>query len=273
MSLARENNLLSKFRRTSGSGEQQQKPDTQMKTLFALKLTVFTTVAIAIAFAMDFNACADNSPAVLQPEFPKIVLQPEDQLVPIGSNATFSVTATNTDSYQWLRNGNPLAGATNSSLTVQSAQTTDVGFYACNVFQGAQSVPTRAASLMVFSSSIDPQTGVDPVEVSALPVTSSGSSGSCPGSYIGYVSYTKTTQNGWGWAPDTTGGNTIFTATDTNRVNTKVQYIGEYGDGGCNQTSVTVPNPPVSPVYQFAIYFTNNVPTNAYTITLNGFKP
>lgn len=270
MSLARENNLLSKFRRISGDGEQQQKTDTQMKTLFVLKHIVFTTVVMTVVFTAAFKACADNSPAVLQPEFARIILQPEDQLAYIGSNATFSVTAENADGYQWLRNGNPLAGATNSSFTIQNAQTTDVGFYSCNVFTGPQSVPTRAASLMVYSSSIDPQTGVDPVVVYALPTTSSGSSGTCPGAYIGYVSYTK---SGSGWTPDTSNGNTIFTATDTNRTNTKVQYLGIFGDNGCAQTIVTVPNPPISPAYEFGIYFTNNVPTNAYAITLSGFKP
>ena len=126
---------------------------------------------------------------------------------------------------------------------------------------------------MVFTSSIDPLTGVDPVTVFGFPLLSGGSQGSCPGHYTGYVSYTKTVQQGWGWAPDTTNGNTIFTAVDTNRTNTKVEYGGAYGDNGCNQTSVTIPYPAISPVYEFAIFFTNNVPTNAYAITLNGFKP
>lgn len=237
-----------------------------------LRTIVFTAIATAISLT-GIIASAQDSATIAQPEFAKIILQPEDQLVYIGSNATFSVTAENADAYQWSFNGNPVNDATNSSFSVLNAQTTDVGFYSCKVFQGAEAVPTRAASLMVYTSSIDPQTGVDPVVVFGLPVVSSGSSGSCPGAYIGYVSYTKTIQNGWGWAPDTTNGNTIFTATDTNRSNTKVVYLGEFGDGGCNQTSVTVPNPPGSPVYEFAIYFTNNVPTNAYPITLSGFNP
>ncbi len=240
-----------------------------MKNLFTLRKLVFTAVATAISLA-GLNAFSQDSTAIAQPEFPQIILQPEDQLVPIGSNATFTVKAENADAYQWLFNGNALNGATNTSFTIQNAQTTDVGFYSCNIFQGAQSVPTRAASLMVYVSSIDPQTGVDPVVVFGLPVVSGGSQGTCPGHYTGYVSYSK---QGSGWAPDTTNGNTIFTATDTNRANTKVQYLGLYGDNGCDQTSVTVPNPPISPVYEFGIYFTNNVPTNAYAITLDGFKP
>jgi hypothetical protein len=125
---------------------------------------------------------------------------------------------------------------------------------------------------MVFTSSIDPQTGVDPIVVFGTPLAGSGSQGTCPGSYTGYVNYTKSLPQ-WGWAPDTSNGNTIFTATDTNRTNTKIQYGGAYGDNSCNQTTVTVPNVPISPVYRFTIYFTNNVPTNAYPITLDGFLP
>ena len=94
-----------------------------MKNLSLLKQIVFTITAIATAFAMDFNACADNSPGIHQPEFTQIIPQPEDQLVPIGSNAIFSVTAEKADGYQWFRNGNSLVGATNSSFTIQSAQT------------------------------------------------------------------------------------------------------------------------------------------------------
>lgn len=227
--------------------------------------------AAKLAVAQEINTTSVQS--VIQPEFPKIIWQPENQLVPMETNATFIVKATNADGYRWLRNGVVVDGQTNNSLTITNAGVNDVGYYSCEVFKGIEGVPTRAASLMVFTSSIDPLTGVDPVTVFGIPLPGGGSQGSCPGHYTGYVSYTKTVQQGWGWAPDTTNGNTIFTAVDTNRTDTKIQYFGAYGDGGCNQTSVTVPYPAISPVYEFCIYFTNNVPTNAYAITLNGFKP
>jgi hypothetical protein len=111
------------------------------------------------------------------------------------------------------------------------------------------------------------------VVVFGFPLPGSGGTGTCPGHFAGYVNFTKTTQQGWGWAPDTTNGNTVFIASDTNRPDTKIQYGGMYGDIGCNQTGVTVANPAISPAYRFTIYFTNNVPTNAYPITLDGFKP
>jgi hypothetical protein len=237
-----------------------------------MKIQILIFVAFTAAAA--FVTAGESGVYLVQPEFSQIISQPEDQLVPMGSSATFTVAATNGPlAYQWLRNGNAIDGQTNDTLIIENAQVGDVALYSCDVSKDAESVPTRAASLLVFTNSIDPQTGVDPIVVFGFPVSGGGSSGTCPGSYVGYVNYTKSVTNGWGWAPDTSNGNTSFTATDTNRTNTKILYGGAYGDGGCNQTTVTVPNPPISPVYRFSIYFTNNVPTNAYAITLGGFKP
>jgi len=105
-----------------------------------------------------------------------------------------------------------------------------------------------------------------------MPVVSGGGTGSCPGKYSGYVNFTKTSPQGWGWAP--TAGVPTHTASDTNRVDTKIQYGGQYGDNGCNTNSVSFSNP-MSPVYRFSIYFPpgSQVPTNAYAITLDGFDP
>jgi Immunoglobulin domain len=237
-----------------------------------LKTIILTSITGAAMLAHGGAVPVASSNAV-QPDFPKIILQPEDQMAGFGSNAVFTVTASNTDSYQWLRNGNPLDDQTNASLVVSNCSISDVGYYSCNLYKGMETVPTRSASLMVYTNSTDPQTGVDPVVVFSLPLSSSGGTGTCPGHYAGYVNYTKTVANGWGWAPDTTNGNTSFIASDTNRPDTKIQYAGKYGDNGCDQTGVAVPSPAISPVYRFTIYFTNNVPTNAYAITLDGFKP
>jgi hypothetical protein len=206
-----------------------------------------------------------------------------------------SVQAINADGYQWLRNGVPVDGQTNSVLVIQNAGIDDVGLYSCNVFNGAQAVPTRAANVMVYTAGssvvaangssamakssmmtasaggITPNmTGGGPITVYGTPLLSNGSSGGCPGKYAGYVIYSKPVSQGWGWSP--TG--TVHTVTDTNRTDTKVQYCGAYGDNGCNQTTISIPNPTFSPVYQFAIYFPNNVPTNAYPmVLLTGFNP
>lgn len=239
-------------------------------TAIAINSALSQTASLSTATALSSSARYYQVP---QPQYPFIIYQPDDQFVPFGSNATFSVTAENADGYQWLRNGNAVPNATNSTFVIQNAGIQDVSYYSCSVFKGMESIPTRSASLQVYTNWIDPQTGVDPMVVYSFPYPGGGSGGSCPGSYVGYVNYTKPATNGWGWAPDTSNGNTVFTATDTNSTSTKIQYCGAYGDIGCNPTAVTVPNLPFSPAYRFCIYFTNAAPTNPYPITLSGFKP
>jgi len=60
-----------------------------------------------------------------------ITAQPQSQSVLSGSNVSFSVTATaaTTMVYQWLFNGAPITGATNSSLALASVQATNAGSY------------------------------------------------------------------------------------------------------------------------------------------------
>jgi hypothetical protein len=229
-------------------------------------------------------------------QYPTITQQPLDQCVPVGTTAAFTVQAANVTGYQWYFNNTILDGQTNSSLVVPNAQISNVGSYSALLFNGADNVPTRSAVLNVYvsSSSTSTSTSLAPMRMSSMmagasfapsdpngggvivvfgaPLITMGGSGSCPGKYAGYVIYTKTPSQGWGWSPST--NTTIYTATDTNQSNTKVQYVGDYGDSGCAQTSVTVPFA-MSPVYRFGIYFPpgSQVPTNAYPITLSGFNP
>lgn len=211
---------------------------------------------------------AQTTDALDQSEFPTITAQPTDQAVPVGSNAVLSVQAINADNYQWQSNGVDIVGQTNSTLTLENVGVNDAGAYSCNVSQsGGDPVPTRAASLNVMTL---PDIGGGPITVFGLPKISGGTQGSCPGNYAGYVNYTKTVSQGWGWAP--TG--TVHTASDGGgRADTKIVYVGISYDSGCNQTSVTIPNPPISAKYRFSIYFPNNVPTTNYPIVLTGFNP
>ena len=187
-------------------------------------------------------------------------------LVRLGDTAFFSVNAVSGASYQWLRNGTAIAGQTNSTLTFENAQISDAGYYSCNIANGAAIALTVSASLEIYTINPDFL-----VVVYAAPIVSGGSQGTCPGPYTGYVNYIKTAAQGWGWTPST--NTTIYTASDNTRTNTKVEYVGDYGDSGCSKTSVTIPYPTFSPAYRFTIYFTNNVPSTNYPITLSGFNP
>jgi hypothetical protein len=211
-----------------------------------------------LIFTIGINAYSQqfNAPAILS--------RTGDQLVQLNASATFSASADG-DSYQWRRNGVPISGQSNSTFTLKKAQIADAGLYSCDVVKDAEIVSTSTASLLVY---IKPPGS--PLVVYGTPIVSSGSQGTCPGSYAGYVNYTKAVTNGWGWAPDT---NTVHSASDTSRTNTSVEYVGKNGDEGCALTTVTVPDPPASMAYRFTIYFPSNVPTTNYPITLSGFNP
>jgi hypothetical protein len=240
---------------------------------------------------------AQDATTTDQSQYPSIVQQPVDQCVPVGSPVTFSVVASNADSYQWYKNNAAIDGQTNSSLTIASVAISDVAYYSAAVLKGSDGVPTRMANLNVYTVSGSTTTttsgtgknrfagaqtmsammatdigGGGVVTVFGAPVVSGGGSGSCPGKYSGYVNFIKTASQGWGWAP--TAGVQTHAATDNNRSDTKIVYTGQYGDSGCGSNSVTL-GYQMSPVYRFSIYFPTNtaVPTNAYAITLDGFDP
>jgi hypothetical protein len=265
-------------------------------------ITGFLAVAGNTAYPQTTDSLLADS--IDQSAFPQITAQPVDQTVLIGSSVTLSVQANNATGYQWLINGVPADGQTNNVFVIQNAGISDVGLYSCEVFNGGEMVPTRTASVEVettagATASSTPAASAmtagaltanalttsattsgaiaasmpagGPIIVFGTPYPGSGSQGSCPGHYAGYVYYSKPVSQGWGWAPIT--GATVLTATDTNRTNTKVQYFGSYGDAGCAQTTVSIPYPPFSPAYVFWIYFTNNVPTSTnYPIVLTGFN-
>jgi len=240
----------------------------QMPGVIARAAITATLVAIATNTVQ-----AQTADDLDQSAFPIITAQPTDQAVFAGSNAVLTVQAVNADTFQWQSNGVAIAGQTNSTLVVQNVGM-NVGSFSCNVsLSGGDAVPTRAASLNV----MQPLDGVgvypgDPIVVSGLPKASNGVQGTCPGSYAGYVNYTKTIAQGWGWAP--TNGATAFTASDgSGRTDTKILYMGKFGDSGCDQTTVTLPNPPPSPSYRFTVFFPKNVPTTNYPIILTGFNP
>ncbi|MHC1766869.1 MAG: immunoglobulin domain-containing protein [Verrucomicrobiia bacterium] len=85
------------------------------------------------------------------PEAPVITTQPASLAVAVGGTAAFSVTATGTAplTYQWRKNGSPIAGATSSTFTINSVQTGDAGGYTVVVTNGAGSVTSSVATLTI----------------------------------------------------------------------------------------------------------------------------
>jgi hypothetical protein len=82
---------------------------------------------------------------------PQISSQTTNQIVVVGSNAVFSVSATGSlpEAYQWLFNSNSIAGATNITFTINNAQSTNAGNYQVIVTNSFGSVTSRVATLTI----------------------------------------------------------------------------------------------------------------------------
>ena len=143
---------------------------------------------------------------------PTITAQPQSQTVNLGATAQFSVTATGsgTLTYQWLFKGNPIGGATGTTLTVTNAQTSDAGTYSVVVDNGSQVTsdgavltvnqpPTLAAildqavnelaTLTVASSATDPENATLTYQLTQAPAGASVDAS-------GVVSWTPTEAQG-----------------------------------------------------------------------------
>jgi hypothetical protein len=79
---------------------------------------------------------------------PMLSLPPISQQIANGHTATFTVAATGNPAptYQWLFNGNPIAGATSPQLTIPNAMANEVGSYSVVVSNTAGAV-TNTVSL------------------------------------------------------------------------------------------------------------------------------
>lgn len=89
---------------------------------------------------------------------PVITAQPVDRTVRAGQPASFSVAASGSPAptYQWQRNGTPIAGATAASYTVPAAAAGDHGAaFRCVVRNRAGSVISRTALLTVATTGWD----------------------------------------------------------------------------------------------------------------------
>lgn len=82
---------------------------------------------------------------------PAITLQPQNVAILSFESAQFSVAATGAAPlfYQWLFNGSPIAGATNTTLTLANVQPGQAGNYSAVVFNQAGSIVSSAARLTV----------------------------------------------------------------------------------------------------------------------------
>ncbi|HEY2951665.1 MAG TPA: immunoglobulin domain-containing protein, partial [Verrucomicrobiae bacterium] len=140
-------------------------------TLTLTNVQITAAGPYSVLVANTFNT-TPSAIAYLVMTPPGITAQPQSRTVNVGSNVTFSVTATGDAplGYQWRRNGVPLNGttATNATLLLPNAQNSDGGSYTVVVFNPSGSVTSAVATLNFFlqitqqpvSASVNPGTNV-----------------------------------------------------------------------------------------------------------------
>jgi hypothetical protein len=113
-------------------------------------MDIFTSIAspAADAFLLYDNVRVELDAANL---LPVVISSPTNQTVQVGQTATFTGQAGGLGpwSYQWRRAGQPIAGATNATLTLADCQVPDAGTYAVEVQNAAGLALSAAATLTV----------------------------------------------------------------------------------------------------------------------------
>ncbi len=107
------------------------------------------TITVTVSDGQASTNTSFNLTVMVEP--PAITSQPQSQVVTVGSNATFTVTATGSQplNYQWRFNGADIAGATGAGYTVADAQLSDAGDYSVVVANAAGTITSATATLTV----------------------------------------------------------------------------------------------------------------------------
>jgi len=89
--------------------------------------------------------------ALAAPFGPVVYTQPADSSHYTGTQVTFAPVVDGTDplTYEWLKNSNPIPGATNATLTLTNLQLANAGAYSLHVTNSLGSTNTLAANLQV----------------------------------------------------------------------------------------------------------------------------
>lgn len=135
---------------------------------------VFTATATSLDLAFvksnplggDSTALIDNVAfvPVAAGTAPFVTRNPAAQVVSVGDSATLAVQVIGSLplSYQWLKNGTAISGATSPALTLSNLQTPDAGDYSVTATNSAGAVTSAVAHLTVFEPIPDLfNTGVD----------------------------------------------------------------------------------------------------------------
>lgn len=119
-----------------------------------------------------YNYLINVAPAAVVTAAPSFTAHPASQTLAAGASATFSATASGTPAptYQWLKDGAALAGATSPSYTLTNLRSSDAGAYAVAATNSAGSATSNPAQLTVtvVTATVAPVFTAQPLAQTAL---------------------------------------------------------------------------------------------------------
>ncbi len=121
-------------------------------TFLPVKLGNAGTYAVVVTNSVSSTTSSNAVLTVTTPlaAAPVITVQPVSQTVAPGGSVTFSVAATGASlTYQWLKNGTAIAGATANTLTLANLQPSDAAYYTVVVTTSGSPTTSRLAQLVV----------------------------------------------------------------------------------------------------------------------------
>lgn len=123
---------------------------------FLLLLAALATT-LALSGCMGLTKASNTTPSASTTTAPSITSQPSSQSAATGQTATFTVAATGTGplTYQWMKGGTVISGATSSSYTTPATTSSDNGAqFTVAVTNSVGSATSNAATLTVNAATL-----------------------------------------------------------------------------------------------------------------------
>ena len=148
---------------------------------------------------------------------PVITTQPVNKTVVSGGAVTFSIVASGTPAptYQWLKGGVNITGATSASYTIASVAVGDAGSFTVIATNVAGSVTSNAAVLTVQWA---PTISTQPVSQTVVPAQNAAFTVGATGNPAPSYQWQKLSAGGSSWSNLTDGGSYLGTGTVTLQV-------------------------------------------------------
>lgn len=164
--------------------------------------------------AVFANSCGPiNTNAATLTVNPRVSIstQPASQAACVGASVTFNVVANGTAplTYQWRKNGAPINGATNSSLSLTAVTSADAGSYDVTISSGCGTIMSNAALLTVNAFALAAQNAAFPATGGTSAVDLTATVGQCTWNAVSndsWITITSVTSTS-GTAPGSGTGN------------------------------------------------------------------